>query len=54
MDEQRTIRVSRYLSRHLRYQPDRIGLTLDPAGWADIDELITAAARHGFPSPARN
>ncbi|WP_435643323.1 RNA 2'-phosphotransferase [Streptomyces sp. H49] len=49
MDEQRTIRVSRYLSRHLRHQPDRIGLTLDPAGWADIDELITAAARHGFP-----
>ncbi|SFY51444.1 RNA 2'-phosphotransferase [Streptomyces sp. F-1] len=49
MDEQRTIRVSKYLSRHLRHQPDRIGLTLDAAGWADIDELITAAARHGFP-----
>ncbi|TWV29499.1 RNA 2'-phosphotransferase, partial [Streptomyces misionensis] len=49
MEERRTIKVSTYLSRHLRHQPDRIGLTLDPAGWADIDELITAAARHGFP-----
>ncbi|WP_394432446.1 RNA 2'-phosphotransferase [Streptomyces sp. SGAir0957] len=49
MNEQRTVKVSRYLSRHLRHQPDRIGLTLGEAGWVEIDELLAAAAAHGFP-----
>ncbi|WP_406314223.1 RNA 2'-phosphotransferase [Streptosporangium sp. NBC_01639] len=49
MDDRRLIRVSKFLSRHLRHQPDRIGLTLDPAGWTEIGLLLAAAARHGFP-----
>ena len=28
MDERRTVKVSKYLSKHLRHQPERIGLTL--------------------------
>ncbi|MER6995299.1 RNA 2'-phosphotransferase [Streptomyces sp. NPDC000410] len=48
MDEKRTIKVSKYLSKHLRHQPERIGITLDPNGWVAIDELIRAAAAHGF------
>jgi putative RNA 2'-phosphotransferase len=40
--------VSKYLSKHLRHQPERIGLTLDVAGWVEIDTLIAAAAAHGF------
>ncbi|MFE7897105.1 RNA 2'-phosphotransferase [Streptomyces sp. NPDC057424] len=48
MDERRTVKVSKYLSKHLRHQPERIGLTLDEAGWAEIDTLIAAAATHGF------
>ncbi|OIK05828.1 RNA 2'-phosphotransferase [Streptomyces monashensis] len=48
-DERRTVKVSKYLSRHLRHQPERIGLTPDPAGWVEIDALIAAAAAHGFP-----
>lgn len=48
MDERRTLRVSKYLSKHLRHQPERIGLTLDEAGWVEIDALIAAAASHGF------
>ncbi|MCS0601656.1 RNA 2'-phosphotransferase [Streptomyces sp. LP11] len=48
MDERRSVSVSKYLSRHLRHQPERIGLTLDPGGWAAIDTLIAAAAAHGF------
>lgn len=47
-EEQRAVKVSKYLSRHLRHQPDRIGLTLDEGGWADIDALVAAAAAHGF------
>lgn len=49
MDERRTVRVSKYLSKHLRHQPERIGLAPDAAGWVEIDALIDAAADHGFP-----
>ncbi|MDK1346260.1 RNA 2'-phosphotransferase [Streptomyces sp. 378] len=48
MDERRTVKVSKYLSKHLRHQPGHIGLTLDAAGWVEIDALIAAAAAHGF------
>ncbi|WP_073951700.1 RNA 2'-phosphotransferase [Streptomyces kebangsaanensis] len=48
MDERRTVKVSKYLSRHLRHQPGRIGLTLDEGGWVEIDTLLVAAAAHGF------
>ncbi|MFC9888277.1 RNA 2'-phosphotransferase [Streptomyces pilosus] len=49
MDERRTVKVSKYLSRHLRHQPERIGLTLDEGGWTEIEALIAAATAHGFP-----
>lgn len=48
MDERRTVKVSKYLSKHLRHQPERIGLTLDDNGWVAVEELLRAAARHGF------
>ncbi|MEU5899848.1 MULTISPECIES: RNA 2'-phosphotransferase [Streptomyces] len=48
-DEQRTVKVSKYLSRHLRHSPERIGLTLDANGWVEIDALLAAAAAHRFP-----
>ncbi|MEU5339978.1 MULTISPECIES: RNA 2'-phosphotransferase [unclassified Streptomyces] len=48
MDERRTVKVSKYLSKHLRHQPERIGLTLDEAGWVEIETLMAAAQAHGF------
>ncbi|MEU6893228.1 RNA 2'-phosphotransferase [Streptomyces sp. NPDC046557] len=48
MDDRRAVKVSRYVSKHLRHQPERIGLVLDPQGWVAIDELLEAAAAHGF------
>ena len=48
MDERRTVKVSKYLSKHLRHQPERIGLTLDESGWVEIDELLAATAAHNF------
>ncbi|MER5956696.1 RNA 2'-phosphotransferase [Streptomyces sp. NPDC001893] len=48
MDERRTVKVSKYLSKHLRHQPERIGLTLDEGGWVEIGTLLAAAATHGF------
>ncbi|WP_406270512.1 RNA 2'-phosphotransferase [Streptomyces sp. NBC_00191] len=47
-DERRTVKVSKYLSKHLRHQPERIGLTLDENGWVAVEELMRAAAAHGF------
>ncbi|MEV4311490.1 RNA 2'-phosphotransferase [Actinocrispum sp. NPDC049592] len=42
------VRVSKFLSRHLRHAPQDIGLTLDEGGWADVDELLAACAKAGI------
>lgn len=39
--------ISKFLSFVLRHQPDAIGITLDIEGWANIPELIAAAANNG-------
>jgi putative RNA 2'-phosphotransferase len=41
-DQQKMIRLSKRLSRHLRHAPEEIGLRLDPAGWVDLDDLLAA------------
>jgi putative RNA 2'-phosphotransferase len=47
-DQRRTVKVSKYLSKHLRHQPERIGITLDESGWVAVDNLLRATAEHGF------
>jgi putative RNA 2'-phosphotransferase len=42
------IKPSKFLSLVLRHKPEEIGLALDGQGWADIDELIEKAGRHGM------
>ena len=42
------MKVSKYLAKHLRHQPERLGLTLQPGGWVDVDRLLTACRDHGF------
>lgn len=49
MDNSRLVKISKYLSKHLRHQPERIGIKLAPAGWVSVDELLTACEKHGFP-----
>ena len=39
--------VSKFLSFVLRHEPQAIGLVLDSQGWANVDALIAAAAKHG-------
>jgi putative RNA 2'-phosphotransferase len=41
-------KVSKFLSRVLRHQPQCIGLVLDAQGWAEIDVLIERAGAHGM------
>lgn len=49
MDERRLVKVSKYLSRHLRHDPDRLGIELDENGWVEVDVLLKALERQNFP-----
>ena len=49
MDKARQIKISKYLSKHLRHAPERLGLTLAIGGWVNLDELLSACAAHQFP-----
>lgn len=49
MDNSRLVKISKYLSKHLRHQPARIGLQLAPGGWVAVDELLAACKKHTFP-----
>ncbi|MBD2095252.1 RNA 2'-phosphotransferase [Trichocoleus sp. FACHB-591] len=49
MNSDRLVKVSKYLSKHLRHQPERLGLTLGAGGWVAVEELLAACAQHQFP-----
>lgn len=49
MNEKRRIRVSKFVSKYLRHEPEALGLTLAPGGWVAVDDLLAGAARAGFP-----
>ena len=41
-------RISRMLSKTLRHDPGRLGITLDESGWVEVDTLLAAFARKGM------
>ena len=41
--------ISKFLSLVLRHKPETINLSLDPQGWASVDELIAKANLHKVP-----
>jgi RNA:NAD 2'-phosphotransferase (TPT1/KptA family) len=47
--QKRQVRISKFLSLILRHKPEKIGLTLDEAGWAVVDDLLQACRNHGSP-----
>ena len=49
MDENRIVRISKFLSLHLRHRPERLGLRLADGGWVDVHALLTGCAERGFP-----
>ncbi|WP_009630555.1 RNA 2'-phosphotransferase [Synechocystis sp. PCC 7509] len=49
MNGSQLVKISRYLSKHLRHQPDRLGIELLPGGWVSIDQLLTACEKNSFP-----
>lgn len=48
MNNKRFVKISKYLSRHLRHNPERIGLQLAAGGWVLVDELLAACNKHNF------
>jgi len=41
--------LSKFLSLVLRHEPEKAGLTLDSAGWVDVDELLRGCTAAGVP-----
>lgn len=48
MDNSRNTKISKFLSKYLRHEPEQIGLKLDVGGWGEVDDLLTASAEHNF------
>ncbi|WP_422930009.1 RNA 2'-phosphotransferase [Singulisphaera sp. PoT] len=49
--EKRLVTISKYLAKYLRHAPQDLGLELQPGGWVSVDDLLAAAAKHGFTIP---
>jgi len=49
MNNSRLVKISKYLSKHLRHTPELLGLQLAPGGWVVVDELLAACQHHNFP-----
>jgi putative RNA 2'-phosphotransferase len=47
MDEKRLVRLSKFISKHLRHEPDALGLTLQVGGWVPIKDLLRGAEARG-------
>src|SRR5438270_210862 len=48
MNTDQAKRVSKFLSLVLRHEPEKVGITLDEAGWVPVDELLDAVNAHGL------
>jgi len=49
MNPKQLVTVSKFLSKHLRHEPESLGLTLADGGWVSVQTLLDACAKHGFP-----
>lgn len=48
MDDDRLVKISKYLCKHLRHRPERLGLAVAPGGWVGVDALLAACAAQQF------
>jgi putative RNA 2'-phosphotransferase len=48
LTQTRLVKISKYLSYHLRHHPDQLGLKLAPGGWVKVDDLLAAAQKQKF------
>jgi putative RNA 2'-phosphotransferase len=47
MNEKRKIRTSKFLSMVLRHKPHEGHVTMDSAGWVDVDALLAGCTKTG-------
>ncbi len=47
MSSNNDIKTSKFLSLVLRHEPEAAGVTLDDAGWVDVDTLLAGCVAHG-------
>ncbi len=45
---ERSIRVSKFLAKYLRHEPEALGLTLMPGGWVSVAAVIEGARQKHF------
>lgn len=43
------LKLSKFLSLVLRHEPERIGVTLDSAGWVEVEQLLAACGAQQIP-----
>ena len=48
MDAKRLKTVSKFLSKHLRHDPQGLGLSLEPGGWVKVEDVLAGARAKGF------
>lgn len=48
MEQNRLVKISKYLSYHLRHCPDKLGLIVTLGGWVEIKQLLLAAEQDNF------
>ncbi len=49
LDKNRQVKISKFLSKHLRHTPEQLGLVLAPGGWVEVDALLEACEGRNFP-----
>ena len=49
MDDKKKVKISKYLSKHLRHQPERLELILEDGSWVEVDKLLKRCAINNFP-----
>ncbi|MCT7948397.1 RNA 2'-phosphotransferase [Ancylothrix sp. C2] len=49
LSESRLVKISKYLSYHLRHAPEKLGLKLDEGGWVPVLDLLESAKKDQFP-----
>src|ERR1700712_429484 len=48
MEEAQLVRISKFLSKHLRHEPEALGLELEDGGWVSVDDLLVGCGRKGM------
>jgi len=48
----RLVTISKFLSKHLRHEPQALGLVFETGGWVAVSDFLAGAAKNGFPISA--